>query len=164
MSRIVCSSIATYVLGLTFGAAEPTLPLVAATGQPGVEIPVGTLLKVAATAVLPDGLVPIALAMDDQSRVLIVEQQSGEADGALGSQPMEWFLENLAAKTAAESLAVLEKWKDPIPAAYRMGKFGRVRRLADANADVAGIRLYLHSVQDLTLDASVATTRSTSTS
>ena len=33
-----------------------------------------------------------------------------------------------------------------------------IRRLADANADVAGIRLYLHSVQDLTLDASVATT------
>ncbi|WP_314918980.1 efflux RND transporter permease subunit [Pseudomonas helleri] len=34
-----------------------------------------------------------------------------------------------------------------------------IRRLADANADDAGIRLYLHSVQDLTLDTSVATTR-----
>ena len=34
-----------------------------------------------------------------------------------------------------------------------------IRRLADANADEAGIRLYLHSVQDLTLDATVATTR-----
>ena len=33
-----------------------------------------------------------------------------------------------------------------------------IRRLSDANADVAGIRLYLHSVQDLTLDATVATT------
>ena len=33
-----------------------------------------------------------------------------------------------------------------------------IRRLADANADDAGIRLYLHSVQDLTLDATVSTT------
>src|SRR5471032_3573442 len=32
------------------------------------------------------------------------------------------------------------------------------RRLADATADDAGIRLYLHSVQDLTLDATVSTT------
>ncbi len=135
MIRIVCSSVVAYGLGLTFGAAEPALPLVAATGHPGVEIPAGTLLKVAATAVPPDGLVPIALAMDDQSRVLIVEQQTSKADGALGSQPMEWFLENLAAKTSADSLALLEKWKDQIPAAYRMGKFGRVRRLSDANSD-----------------------------
>jgi len=34
-----------------------------------------------------------------------------------------------------------------------------IRRLADANADDAGIRLYLHGVQDLTLDATVSTTR-----
>ena len=34
-----------------------------------------------------------------------------------------------------------------------------IRRLADANAEVAGIRLYLHSVQDLTLDATVSTTQ-----
>lgn len=34
-----------------------------------------------------------------------------------------------------------------------------IRRLADANADVAGIHLYLHSVQDLTLDATVSTTQ-----
>jgi multidrug efflux pump len=33
-----------------------------------------------------------------------------------------------------------------------------IRRLADANADDAGIRLYLHGVQDLTLDATVSTT------
>ena len=33
-----------------------------------------------------------------------------------------------------------------------------IRRLADANRDDAGIRLYLHSVQDLTLDATVSTT------
>ncbi|MGE8154712.1 efflux RND transporter permease subunit [Pseudomonas vancouverensis] len=33
-----------------------------------------------------------------------------------------------------------------------------IRRLSDANADDAGIRLYLHSVQDLTLDATVSTT------
>jgi multidrug efflux pump len=33
-----------------------------------------------------------------------------------------------------------------------------IRRLADANADDSGIRLYLHAVQDLTLDATVSTT------
>ncbi|MBU6958488.1 efflux RND transporter permease subunit [Pseudomonas sp. CVAP len=33
-----------------------------------------------------------------------------------------------------------------------------IRRLADANSDDAGIRLYLHAVQDLTLDATVSTT------
>ncbi|WP_338524652.1 efflux RND transporter permease subunit [Pseudomonas batumici] len=33
-----------------------------------------------------------------------------------------------------------------------------IRRLSDANADDSGVRLYLHSVQDLTLDATVATT------
>nr|BFD40480.1 MdtB/MuxB family multidrug efflux RND transporter permease subunit [Pseudomonas sp. FFPRI_1] len=33
-----------------------------------------------------------------------------------------------------------------------------IRRLADGNADDAGIRLYLHGVQDLTLDATVSTT------
>ncbi|MGY2196508.1 efflux RND transporter permease subunit [Pseudomonas gingeri] len=33
-----------------------------------------------------------------------------------------------------------------------------IRRLSDANADDSGVRLYLHSVQDLTLDATVSTT------
>lgn len=33
-----------------------------------------------------------------------------------------------------------------------------IRRLSDANAEDAGIRLYLHAVQDLTLDATVSTT------
>jgi len=33
-----------------------------------------------------------------------------------------------------------------------------IRRLSDANSDDAGIRLYLHAVQDLTLDATVSTT------
>ncbi|WP_248802390.1 efflux RND transporter permease subunit [Pseudomonas sp. MWU13-2100] len=33
-----------------------------------------------------------------------------------------------------------------------------IRRLSDANADDSGVRLYLHSVQDLTLDATIATT------
>ena len=33
-----------------------------------------------------------------------------------------------------------------------------IRRLADANSDESGIRLYLHGVQDLTLDSTVSTT------
>ncbi|MGA8132780.1 MULTISPECIES: efflux RND transporter permease subunit [Pseudomonas] len=33
-----------------------------------------------------------------------------------------------------------------------------IRRLSDANADDSGVRLYLHSVQDLTLDATISTT------
>ncbi|MFJ2362768.1 efflux RND transporter permease subunit [Pseudomonas sp. NPDC087697] len=44
------------------------------------------------------------------------------------------------------------------PRGVRDSSAAVIRRLADANSDDAGIRLYLHAVQDLTLDATVSTT------
>ncbi|MCU1752577.1 efflux RND transporter permease subunit [Pseudomonas sp. 6D_7.1_Bac1] len=44
------------------------------------------------------------------------------------------------------------------PRGVRDSSAAVIRRLSDANSDDAGIRLYLHAVQDLTLDATVSTT------
>ena len=135
MFRIISPSIAAYVLGTALGAAVPTEPLVAARGLPGIEIPAATTLKQAAPSVPSDGLVPTALAIASDGSIIIAENPSGSGASVPGHQPVAWYLENLAAQTSSDALALLEKWRDQLPPADRTGKSGRVRRLTDANGD-----------------------------
>ena len=131
MSRIICPSLAVLVLGTTLGGAVPGTDLIPAKGQPASRIPAGTTLTPASAAAAPSGLVPTALAFDDEGRIFLVE--SPRPGGGLTADPkaLAWYVDDLAAHTVADRLAVFEKWKERIPQAYLTAPPGRVRRLAD---------------------------------
>ena len=135
MSSLACPIFVAFAFGAALGVAGPAPGLVAAAGFSGIEIPPTTTLRVAATALPADGLVPTAVAIDDQGRILIVERARGGDEVALGLQPQWWSLSKLAAQTTADNPELLEKWQDQLPPAARTASSGRVRRLADANGD-----------------------------
>ena len=135
MPRIVCPSLVAFVLGTAFGAAAPAAELVTAADHPGIGIPAATTLKSATTATPPADLVPTALAFDDEGRILLAESPRRGAGLADDHKHLAWYLDDLAAQTTADRLALLAKWKDQIAQAYLTEQSGRVRRLADADGD-----------------------------
>ena len=135
MPRIVCPSLVVFVLGTALGAAEPAPALVAAGEPPIIEIPAGTTLKPATAATPPAGVVPTALAFDDEGRIFLTESPRPGGGAADDHKHLAWYLDDLAAQKTSDRLAVLEKWKDQIPAAFLTEKSGRVRRLADADGN-----------------------------
>ena len=149
-----------YVRGLNWVLAHRTLAL--------LSVVFTAVLTVLTLTVMPKGFFP------DQDTGLI--QGISQASPTISFQQMQVEQQRLASRIlrdpAVQSLSSfvgIDQTNPTInqgnllinlkPRDQRDSASTVIRRLADANADVAGIRLYLHSVQDLTLDASVATTR-----
>ena len=148
-----------YVRGLNWVLAHRTLAL--------LSVVFTAVLTVLTLTVMPKGFFP------DQDTGLI--QGISQASPTISFQQMQVEQQRLASRIlrdpAVQSLSSfvgIDQTNPTInqgnllinlkPREQRDSASTVIRRLADANADVAGIRLYLHSVQDLTLDASVATT------
>ena len=149
-----------YVRGLNWVLAHRTLAL--------LSVVFTAVLTVLTLTVMPKGFFP------DQDTGLI--QGISQASPTISFQQMQVEQQRLASRIlrdpAVQSLSSfvgIDQTNPTLnqgnllinlkPRDQRDSASTVIRRLADANADVAGIRLYLHSVQDLTLDASVATTR-----
>jgi len=149
-----------YVRGLNWVLAHRTLAL--------LSVVFTAVLTVLTLTVMPKGFFP------DQDTGLI--QGISQASPTISFQQMQVEQQRLASRIlrdpAVQSLSSfvgIDQTNPTInqgnllinlkPRDQRDSASTVIRRLADANADDAGIRLYLHSVQDLTLDASVATTR-----
>ena len=135
MFRIVCPSLAALLLGCALGAAEPVPALVAAGNPPGIEIPAGTSLKLATPAKAPGVESPTALAFDANGRILITESHRVGHGVEDDRKHLDWYLDDLAARTTADRLALYAKWKERIPPAHLTEKSEYVRRMADANGD-----------------------------
>ena len=148
-----------YVRGLNWVLAHRTLAL--------LSVVFTAVLTVLTLTVMPKGFFP------DQDTGLI--QGISQASPTISFQQMQVEQQRLASRIlhdpAVQSLSSfvgIDQTNPTInqgnllinlkPRDQRDSASTVIRRLADANADDAGIRLYLHSVQDLTLDASVATT------
>jgi len=148
-----------YVRGLDWVLAHRTLTL--------VSVVLTAALTLVTLVIMPKGFFP------DQDTGLI--QGISQAAPTVSFQQMQTEQQRLAARIlkdpAVQSLSSfvgIDQTNPTInqgnllinlkPRAERDSATEVIRRLSDANADDAGIRLYLHSVQDLTLDATVSTT------
>ena len=109
--------------------------LVAAGNPPGIEIPAGTSLKLATPAKAPGVESPTALAFDANGRILITESHRVGHGVEDDRKHLDWYLDDLAARTTADRLALYAKWKERIPPAHLTEKSEYVRRMADANGD-----------------------------
>lgn len=148
-----------YVRGLDWVLAHRTLTL--------ISVVLTAALTLFTLVIMPKGFFP------DQDTGLI--QGISQASPTISFQQMQVEQQRLAARIlkdpAVQSLSSfvgIDQTNPTInqgnllinlkPRGERDSSTEVIRRLADANADDAGIRLYLHSVQDLTLDATVSTT------
>ncbi|WP_010166224.1 efflux RND transporter permease subunit [Pseudomonas sp. PAMC 25886] len=148
-----------YVRGLDWVLAHRTLTL--------VSVVLTAALTLVTLVIMPKGFFP------DQDTGLI--QGISQAAPTVSFQQMQTEQQRLAARIlkdpAVQSLSSfvgIDQTNPTInqgnllinlkPRGERDSATEVIRRLSDANADDAGIRLYLHSVQDLTLDATVSTT------
>jgi len=148
-----------YVRGLDWVLAHRTLAL--------VSIIVTALLTLMMIVIMPKGFFP------EQDTGLI--QGISQASPTISFQEMEVQQQRLVARilkdpavASLSSFVGIDQTNPTInqgnllinlkPRGDRDSSAQVIRRLADANADDSGIRLYLHSVQDLTLDATVSTT------
>ncbi len=101
----------------------------AATAEP--TLPPGTLLAAATPGDAAPLQAPTALAIDDQGRLLVAENPPAKSS-ATG---LDWYRDDLAATLPAQRLALLEKWRGKIPAAYLAPAAPQVRRFADLDGD-----------------------------
>ncbi|QJI33019.1 efflux RND transporter permease subunit [Pseudomonas sp. ADAK13] len=148
-----------YVRGLDWVLAHRTLTL--------ISVVLTAALTLVTLVIMPKGFFP------DQDTGLI--QGISQAAPTVSFQQMQTEQQRLAARIlkdpAVQSLSSfvgIDQTNPTInqgnllinlkPRGERDSATEVIRRLSDANADDAGIRLYLHSVQDLTLDATVSTT------
>src|SRR5476649_2200948 len=148
-----------YVRGLDWVLAHRTLAL--------VSIIVTALLTLMMIVIMPKGFFP------EQDTGLI--QGISQASPTISFQEMEVQQQRLVARilkdpavASLSSFVGIDQTNPTInqgnllinlkPRGDRDSSAQVIHRLADANADDSGIRLYLHSVQDLTLDATVSTT------
>ncbi|WP_421524284.1 efflux RND transporter permease subunit [Pseudomonas yamanorum] len=148
-----------YVRGLDWVLAHRTLTL--------ISVVLTAALTLLTLVIMPKGFFP------DQDTGLI--QGISQAAPTVSFQQMQTEQQRLAARIlkdpAVQSLSSfvgIDQTNPTInqgnllinlkPRGERDSATEVIRRLSDANADDAGIRLYLHSVQDLTLDATVSTT------
>ncbi|MBK5438969.1 efflux RND transporter permease subunit [Pseudomonas sp. TH32] len=148
-----------YVRGLDWVLAHRTLTL--------ISVVLTAALTLVTLVIMPKGFFP------DQDTGLI--QGISQAAPTVSFQQMQTEQQRLAARIlkdpAVQSLSSfvgIDQTNPTInqgnllinlkPRGERDSATDVIRRLSDANADDAGIRLYLHSVQDLTLDATVSTT------
>ncbi|URN90273.1 MAG: efflux RND transporter permease subunit [Pseudomonas protegens] len=148
-----------YVRGLDWVLAHRTLTL--------LSLMLTAVLTLATLMIMPKGFFP------EQDTGLI--QGISQAAPSISFQQMQEQQQRLAARIlkdpAVESLSSfvgIDQTNPTLnqgnllinlkPHGQRDSSAVVIRRLADANADDAGIRLYLHGVQDLTLDATVSTT------
>src|SRR5476651_68686 len=148
-----------YVRGLDWVLAHRTLTL--------ISIALTGALTLMILVIMPKGFFP------DQDTGLI--QGISQASPTISFQQMQVEQQRLAARILKDpavlslsSFVGIDQTNPTInqgnllinlkPRGERDSATEVIRRLADANADDSGIRLYLHSVQDLTLDATVSTT------
>jgi quinoprotein glucose dehydrogenase len=101
----------------------------------GVNIPIGSLLKLEATHKLQKITSPTAITFDDRGRIYIAETHRF-ADGVEDDRRnLFWYLDDLAAKKTSDRRALHEKWKAKVPLEKLTRKSELIRRLADTDGD-----------------------------
>jgi quinoprotein glucose dehydrogenase len=123
------------ILAQTLHSAEPQeTPLAFSPAVPGVSTLPELTLKVESSPQVPV-VSPTALAFDAQGHILVTEtHRFGNAVVDNREYP-EWYLDDLAAKTTADRLALHEKWSKRLPLERLTAKSDLVKLLTDADGD-----------------------------
>lgn len=102
---------------------------------PGVNIPIGSTLKVEATYEEHKITSPTALTFDEQGRIYVSETHRFREGVEDDRDHLYWYLDDLASMKTADRLAMHEKWKEKLPLDKLTKKSEIVRRLADTDGD-----------------------------
>lgn len=102
---------------------------------PGATIPEGTSLKIEATHKDHQLTSPTAITFDDQGRIYVAETHRFRFGVEDDRDHLDWYLDDLAAKTTADRLAMFEKWKAKFTPDRFTAKSEIIRRLADTTGD-----------------------------
>lgn len=119
----------------TRGGKPSVAGLVESGVIPGITIPEGTSLKIAATHDQQKVISPTALAFDEQGRIFVSETHRFRFGIEDNRDNLFWYLDDLAAMTTADRLALHEKWKEKVPMERLTEKSEIIRRLADTDGD-----------------------------
>jgi quinoprotein glucose dehydrogenase len=103
----------------------------------GAMIPEGVEMKLTANFKEQGVKSPTALAFDSQNRVLVSETHRFRHGVEDNRNHLYWFLDDLAAQTTADRLAMHEKWKDKLSLEWLTEKSEYIRLLEDTTGDGA---------------------------
>jgi len=109
--------------------------LVETDAAAGVNIPIGSAMKVAATYKGQHVTSPTALTFDEQGRIYISETHRFREGVQDDRDHLYWYLDDLASKKVADRRAMHEKWKDKVSLESMTRKSEVIRRLADTDGD-----------------------------
>lgn len=101
----------------------------------GATIPIGSALNIEATFEEHKITSPTAITFDDQGRVYVAETHRFRAGIEDNRSHLYWYLDDLAAQTTADRIALHEKWKHKVPLKTLTENSEIIRRLADTNGD-----------------------------
>ena len=109
--------------------------LVATDVIPGASIPAGTRLAVLADHASHQVTSPTALAFDEQGNLYVSETHRFRNGIEDDRDHLDWYLDDLAARTVDDRSALIEKWKGKFPDGYFTRKSEVLRRLAGRKED-----------------------------
>jgi quinoprotein glucose dehydrogenase len=101
----------------------------------GVNIPIGSALKVEATFKDHQLTSPTAITFDEQGRIYAAETHRFREGIEDDRDHLYWYLDDLAAMKTSDRRALHEKWKDKVSLEHMTAKSEAVRRLADTDGD-----------------------------
>ncbi len=109
--------------------------LMASPSVAGVNIPIGSALKVEATYKDQKLTSPTAITFDEQGRIYVSETHRFRAGVEDDRDHLYWYLDDLAAKKTSDRPALHEKWKSKVSLEKLTAKSEVIRRLADTDGD-----------------------------
>ena len=109
--------------------------LVASATLPSVNIPIDSTLKVAATFKDQQITSPTALTFDEQGRIYVSETHRFRHGIEDDRNNLYWYLDDLAAKTTNDRMALIEKWQNKLSLKYMTEVSEVIRRLSDTDGD-----------------------------
>lgn len=101
----------------------------------GASIPSDSSLKIEATFQEHKITSPTAITFDDQGRIYVAETHRFRAGIEDNRDHLYWYLDDLAAQTTDDRIALHEKWKEKVTLEELTENSEIIRRLADTNGD-----------------------------
>lgn len=101
----------------------------------GASIPSDSELKIEATFEEHKITSPTAITFDEQGRIYVAETHRFRAGIEDDRDHLYWYLDDLAAQTTDDRIALHEKWKEKVPLETLTENSEIIRRLADTNGD-----------------------------
>jgi quinoprotein glucose dehydrogenase len=114
---------------------KPNIDGLVESSIPGITIPAGTELKIAATREDQNVVSPTALTFDEKGAIYISETHRFRFGIEDDRDNLFWYLDDLAAMTVPDRLKLHQKWQEKVSMQRLTEKSEVIRRLADNDGD-----------------------------